>query len=46
LVLPRKVAVRRGSIGAWREVLLVALEVDDPPENIVSLDAYRAALAD
>ena len=25
----------------WREVLRVALEVDDPPENIVNLDARR-----
>jgi hypothetical protein len=27
----------------WREVLLVALEVDDPPENLIDLDAYRSA---
>jgi hypothetical protein len=31
--------------GGWREVLLVALEVDDPPENIVNLDAWRRAPA-
>jgi hypothetical protein len=27
----------------WREVLLATLEVDDPPANVIALDAWRSA---